>query len=68
MHVDVARGFHTINKGLEFYFESKKCLTESSFKMQKWNSNNRELMDTICVGENEIVMSRVKIASGLNRY
>ena len=31
MYVDVATGFCTMNKGLEFYFESKKCLKEGGF-------------------------------------
>ena len=31
MYADVATGFRTMNKGLEFYFESKKCLKEGGF-------------------------------------
>ena len=31
----------------------KKCLKEGRFEQRKWNSNNKELMDKICVEENE---------------
>ena len=35
------------------YFESKNCLKESGFELWKWNSNYKELMEKICVDENE---------------
>ena len=50
---DVATGFYTMEESLEFYFESKKCLKEGGFELWKWNSNNKELMDKICVEKNE---------------
>ena len=46
-------GFQIMEEGLEFYFESKKCLKEGGFELRKWNFNNKELMDKICVEENE---------------
>ena len=48
---DVATSFHTMEEGLEFSFESKKCLKEGGFELRKWNSNNKKLMDKICVEE-----------------
>ena len=50
---DLATSFCTMEEGLEFYFESRKCLKEGGFKLRKWNSNNKELMDRICAEENE---------------
>ena len=49
------------------YFESKKCLKESGFELRKWNSNNKELMDKICVDENENNYDLGKICSGLRK-
>ena len=42
-----------MEEGLEFCFELKKCLKEGGFELRKWNSNNKELTDKICVEENE---------------
>ena len=50
---DVATSFRTMEEGLEFHFEQKKCLKEVGFELRKWNFNNKELMDKICVEENE---------------
>ena len=50
---DVATSFRTMEEGLEFYFKQKKCLKEVGFELRKWNFNNKELMDKICVEENE---------------
>ena len=50
---DVATSFHTMEEGLEFYFESKKCLREGGFELRKWNSKNKQLMEKISVEENE---------------
>ena len=50
---DVGTSFCTMEEGLEFYIELKKCLKEGGFKLQKWNSKNLELMDKTCVKENE---------------
>ena len=50
---DVAAGFCTVTEGSEFYFESKKCLKECVFELQKWNSNNKKLLNKICIEENE---------------
>ena len=49
------------------YFESKKCLKESGFELRKWNSNNKELMDKICVDENENNYDLGQICSGLRK-
>ena len=38
---DVATSFRNLEGGLEFYFESKKCLKEGGFELRKWNSNNK---------------------------
>ena len=65
MYVNVATSFRTIKEGLEFYFESKKCLKDGSFKMRKWNSNNKELMDNICAEENENSSEQGKNCLGL---
>ena len=32
---DVATSFRTMEEGLEFYFESKKCLKEGRFELRK---------------------------------
>ena len=45
---DVVTSLSTMEEGLEFYFESRKCLKEGDFELQKWNFNNKELMDKIC--------------------
>ena len=50
---DVATSFRTMEEGSEFYFEQNKCLKEVGFELRKWNSNNKELMDKICIEENE---------------
>ena len=50
---DAATSFHTMEEGLEFYLESKKSLKEVGFELWQWNSSNKELMDIICVEENE---------------
>ena len=50
---DVTTSFCNREEGLEFYFESEKCLKEGGFALRKWNSNNKELMDKVCVEENE---------------
>ena len=42
-----------MKESLELYFESRECLNEGGLKLQKQNSNNKELMDKICVEENE---------------
>ena len=42
-----------MKESLELYFELRECLNEGGFKLQKQNSNNKELMDKICVEENE---------------
>ena len=49
---DVVTSLSTMEEGLEFYFESRKCLKEGGFELRKWNSNNKELMDRICAEEN----------------
>ena len=51
---DVATSFRTMEEGLEFYFESKKCLKEGGFELRKWNSNNKELTNKVSVEENDI--------------
>ena len=38
---DVATSFRNLEGGLEFYFESKKCLKEGGFELRNWNSNNK---------------------------
>ena len=48
---DVAASFCTMEGGLEFYFESKKCLRKSGFEFRKRNSNNKELVDKFCSEE-----------------
>ena len=59
---DVETSFRTVEEGLEFYFELKKCLKEGGFELWKCNSNNKELMDKTFVEDNEVV---TKIACGL---
>ena len=65
---DVTTSFCTMEEGLEFYFESEKCLKEGGFALRKWNCNNKELMDKVCVEENENSYEQGKIAWGLERY
>ena len=67
MLIDVATSFHTMKEGLEFYFESKKCLKEGGFELQNWNSNNKELMDKICIEENENSYEHGKNCLGLRK-
>ena len=64
---DVATSFRTMEEGLEFYFESKKYLKEGSFELRKWNSDNKELMDKICVEENENSYGQGKNCLGLRK-
>ena len=64
---DVATSFRTMEEGLEFYFESKKCLKEDGFELRKWNSNNKELMDKIYVEENENSYEHGKNCLGLRK-
>ena len=49
------------------YFESKKYLKESGFELWKWNSNYKELMDKICVDENENNYDQGKNCLGLRK-
>ena len=65
---DVTTSFCTMEEGLEFYFESEKCLKEGGFALRKWNCNNKELMDKVCVEENENSYEQGKIAWGLEKY
>ena len=65
---DVTTSFCTREERLEFYFESEKCLKEGGFALRKWNSNNKELMDKVCVEENEKSYEQGKIGWGLERY
>ena len=65
MYVDVVTSFRTVEEGLEFYFESKKCLKERGFELPKWNSNNKELMERICVEENESSYEKGKNCLGI---
>ena len=68
MYADhVATSFCTMEEGLEFYFESKKCLKEGVFELWKWNSNNKELMDKICVEENKNSYEQDKNCLGLRK-
>ena len=60
-------GFQIMEEGLEFYFESKKCLKEGGFELRKWNFNNKELMDKICVEENEKSYDQGKNSLGLRK-
>ena len=64
---DVATSFRTMEEGLEFYFESKKCLKEGGFELRKWNSNNKELMDKIYVEENENSYEQGKNCLGVRK-
>ena len=64
---DVATGSCTMEEGLKFYFESKKCLKEGGFELRKWNSNKKELMDKICVEENENSYEQGKNCLGLRK-
>ena len=64
---DVATSFRTMEEGLEFYFEQKKCLKEVGFELPKWNFNNKELMDKICVEENENSYEQGKNCLGLRK-
>ena len=64
---DVATCFRTMEEGLEFYFESKKCLKEGGFEWRRWNSNNKELMDKICAEENESSYEQGKNCLGLRK-
>ena len=64
---DVATSFCTMEQGWEFYFEPEKCLKEGGFELQKWNSSNKELMDKICVEENENSYEQVKNCLGLRK-
>ena len=64
---DLATSFCTMEEGLEFYFESRKCLKEGGFELRKWNSNNKELMDKICVEENENSYEQGKNCLGLRK-
>ena len=64
---DVATSFRTMEEGSEFYFESKKYLKEGSFELRKWNSDNKELMDKICVEENENSYGQGKNCLGLRK-
>ena len=69
MYVDdvATTNFRTMEEDLEFYFESKKCLKEDGFKLRKWNCNNKELMDKICVKENENSYKQGKNYLGLRK-
>ena len=49
------------------YFESKKYLKESGFELRKWNSNYKELVDKICVDENENNYDQGKNCLGLRK-
>ena len=42
-------------------------MKESGFESRKWNSNNKELMDRICVEENESSYEQGKNCLGLKR-
>ena len=55
-----------MEEGLEFYFESK-CLKKGGFELRKWNFNNKELMDKICVEENEDSYDQGKSSLGLRK-
>ena len=65
--LDVATSFRIMEKCLEFFFKSKKCLKEGSFEFRKWNSNNKELVDKICVEEYEISYEQGKIWLGYRK-
>ena len=62
---DVATSFCTMEEGLEFYFKSKKYLKEGGFELRKSSSNNKELMDKICVEQNENSYEQVRKCLGL---
>ena len=64
---DVSTSFCTMEEGLEFYFESKKCLKEGRFELRKWNSNNKKLIDKICVEGNENSYDQGKNYLGLRK-
>ena len=61
---DVATSFCTMEEGLEFYFKSKKYLKEGGFELRKSSSNNKELMDKICVEQNENSYEQVRKCLG----
>ena len=56
-----------MEEGLEFYFESKKCLKDGGFELWKWNSNNKESVDKICVEGNENSYEQGKNCLGLRK-
>ena len=56
-----------MEEGLQLYFESKICLKKDGFELRKWNSNNKELMDKICVKKNESSYKQGKNCLGLRR-
>ena len=64
---DVATSFCTMEEGLEFYFKSKKYLKEGGFELPKSSSNNKELMDKICVEQNENSDKQVRKCLGLRK-
>ena len=64
---DVATSFCTMEEGLEFYFKSKKYLKEGGFELRKSSSNNKELMDKICVEQNENSDKQVRKCLGLRK-
>ena len=61
---DVATSFCTMEEGLEFYFKSQKYLKEGGFELRKSSSNNKELMDKICVEQNENSYEQVRKCLG----
>ena len=56
-----------MEEGLQLYFESKICLKKDGFELRKWNSNNNELMDKICVKKNESSYKQGKNCLGLRK-
>ena len=53
---DVATSFCTMEEGLVcvcVFFLIEKMVEEGDFELLKWNSKNKELIDKICVEENE---------------
>ena len=64
---DFSTSFLTMEEGLEFYFESKKCLKEGGFELWKWKSNNKKLMDKISVEGNENSYEEGKKCLGLRK-
>ncbi|XP_050354444.1 uncharacterized protein LOC126776186 [Nymphalis io] len=50
---DLMTGCYEVDQGLEIYTQITELLGKGGFKLQKWNSNNQELIEEIKEMENE---------------